>query len=215
MRKNRVGPASWGAALTPTISENVQRTAPAAPPSFDEPAERGLTATEAARRLVEVGPNELHRDEGTPAWRFLLRQFKSPVVLLLLGAALVSGVLREAADAIAIGAIVVINAIVGFLQEYRAERAVLALRSMTAPRARILRDGQQTTVPAIEIVPGDLLLLEAGDIVAADGKLVEAHALSANEAPLTGESAPVEKTTVPAAAGAALAERHDSVFLGT
>jgi len=197
------------------ITELHQHTAPAVPPAFDEPAERGLTATEAARRLAEVGPNELHRDEGTPPWRFLLGQFKSPVVLLLLGAAGISGVLREAADAIAIGAIVVINAIVGFLQEYRAERAVLALRSMTAPRARVVRDGQQASVAATEIVPGDLLLLEAGDIVAADAKLVEAHALSANEAPLTGESAPVEKSTEPAAADAALAERHDSVFLGT
>jgi Ca2+-transporting ATPase len=197
------------------IAELVERTAPGVPPSFDEPAEQGLTAAEAARRLAEVGLNELRRDEGTPPWRFLLGQFKSPVVLLLLGAALVSGVLREAPDAIAIGAIVVVNAIVGFLQEYRAERAVLALRSMTAPRARVVRDGQQTSVAATEIVPGDLLLLEAGDIVAADARLVEAHALSANEAPLTGESAPVEKSTEPAAANAALAERHDSVFLGT
>ncbi|MBS1118670.1 MAG: Lead, cadmium, zinc and mercury transporting ATPase [Deltaproteobacteria bacterium] len=200
------------------ISEIVQRVAPAVPPvppPFDVPAERGLTATEAARRLVEVGPNELRHDEGTPAWRFLLGQFKSPMVLLLLGAALVSGALHEAVDAIAIGAIVVINAIVGFLQQYRAERAVLALRSMTAPRARVVRDDQQTTVPAIEIVPGDLLLLEAGDIVAADAKLIEAHALTANEAPLTGESVPVEKTTEPAAADVELADRNDSVFLGT
>jgi len=93
------------------IAELAQHTAPGAPSPFDEPAEQGLTATQAARRLAEVGPNELHRDEGTPPWRFLLGQFKSPMVLLLLGAAVVSGVLREAADAVAIGAIVVINAI--------------------------------------------------------------------------------------------------------
>ena len=191
------------------IAEGIARAEALVPPPF------GLTAIEAAHRLVEVGPNELRRDEGTPAWQFFLAQFKSPVVLLLLGAALLSGVLREAADAIAIGAIVVINALVGFLQEYRAERAVLALRSMTAPRARVRRDGQQTTVPANEIVPGDLLVLEAGDIVAADARLLESHALSANEASLTGESVPVEKTTKPAAAEAALADRHDSVFLGT
>ena len=112
----------------------------------------------------------------------------------MLAAAVISGLLREVADAIAIAAIVVLNAIVGFLQEYRAERAVLALRSMTAPRARVVRDGQQITVPATTVVPGDLLVLEAGDIVAADATLVEAHALNANEAPLTGESAPVEKS---------------------
>jgi len=187
----------------------------APPPPFGELEVHGLASADAARRLDEVGRNELRREAGTPPWRFFAAQFANPVVLLLLGAALISGVLREAADAIAIGAIVVINAIVGFLQEYRAERAILALRSMTAPRARVVRDGQQTTVPATEVVPGDLLLLEAGDIVAADAYLVEAHAFSANEAPLTGESVPVDKALVPVAADAALAERHDRVFMGT
>ena len=159
------------------------RPAVTAPPAMDA-RPRGLSAAEAARRLAEVGANELRRALATPPWRIFAGQFGSPVVLLMLGAALVSGVLREAADAIAIAAIIVLNAIVGFLQEYRAERAVLALRSMTAPRARVVRDGQQLSVPAREVVPGDLLVLEAGDIVAADAALVEAHALRANEAPL-------------------------------
>ena len=92
-------------------------------------------------------------------------------------------------------AILVINALVGFFQEHRAERAISALRSMTAPRARVVRDGRAAVVPAAEIVPGDVLLLEAGDIVAADARLFEAHVLSTNEAPLTGESLPVEKRT--------------------
>ena len=195
------------------ITQVEPRPAMFAPPGFDEPDEQGLSTTDAVRRLAEVGPNELHRDEGTPWWRFLAGQFTSPVVWLLLAAAVISGVMREAADAIAIGAIVVINAIVGFLQEYRAERAVLALRSMTAPRARVMRGGQQATVPATEIVPGDLLLFEAGDIVAADAHLTEAHALTANEAPLTGESVPVEKSLSPSTT--VLAERHDTVFMGT
>jgi Ca2+-transporting ATPase len=176
---------------------------------------QGLSSSEAARRLSNVGANELRHAEPTPMWRVLGSQLASPIVLLMLAAALISGVLREAADAIAIAAIVVINAIVGFLQEYRAERAVLALRSMTAPRARVVRDGQLTTLAATEVVPGDALVLEAGDIVAADAQLSSAHALTTNEAPLTGESTPVEKSTTPAAPGAPLAERHDHVFLGT
>jgi Ca2+-transporting ATPase len=179
------------------------------------PTAQGLSSVEAARRLAEVGANELRRTDGTSPWRILARQFGSPIVLLMLAAAVISGALGEAADAIAIAAIVVLNAVVGFLQEYRAERAVLALRSMTAPRARVVRDGQQVTVPATTVVPGDLLVLEAGDIVAADAALTSAHALCANEAPLTGESAAVEKSTAPAAADAMLAERHDCVFQGT
>jgi P-type Ca2+ transporter type 2C len=175
----------------------------------------GLSTVEAVRRLAEVGPNELRREEGTSPWRVFAQQLTSPVVLLMLGAATVSGILREAADAIAIGAIVVLNAVVGFLQEYRAERAVLALRSMTAPRARVVRDGQQVTVFTREVVPGDVLVLEAGDIVAADARLIEAHALTANEAPLTGESTPVEKAVGPILPGASFAERPDAVFLGT
>ena len=115
----------------------------------------------------------------------------------------------------AIGAIVVVNAVIGFLQEHRAERAVMALRSMTAPRARVMRDGRSVMVSASTIVPGDLLVLEAGDVAAADARLHTAHALTTNEAPLTGESTPVEKTTTPTGPETPLAERHDFVFMGT
>ncbi|MES1174964.1 MAG: cation-translocating P-type ATPase [Myxococcales bacterium] len=128
---------------------------------------------------------------------------------------MISGAMGEVADAVAIGTIVVLNALVGFFQEYRAERAVLALRSMTAPRARVLRDGTPVSLPAATVVVGDVLLLEAGDIVAADARLFEAHALSINEAMLTGESVPAEKNVTSAPADAALAERHDCVFMGT
>jgi Ca2+-transporting ATPase len=163
----------------------------------------GISRQEAERRLASDGPNEIRREPGTPAWRWFVAQLASPVVLLLLGAAVVSGILRELADAIAIAAIVAVNAIVGFVQEYRAERAVLALRSMTAPRARVVRDDKIMTLASSEVVVGDLVVLEAGDIIAADARLVEAHALSANEAPLTGESTPVEKST------------DEAVYLGT
>ena len=170
---------------------------------------------DARLQLVEIGPNEIQRAEASSPWRMLAAQFASPLIWLLLAATAISAALGEIPDAIAIGVIVGLNALVGFFQEYRAERALLALRSLTAPRARVLRDGRQVVVLAAEIVPGDLLLLEAGDIVAADARLIEAHVLSANEAALTGESAPAEKRTVAAPPDAPLAERHDSVFMGT
>lgn len=175
----------------------------------------GLTTAEATQRLQKFGPNELARDEGDSVVLIFLRQFKSPVVWLLFGAGVLSGLLGELADAIAIGAIVVLNAVVGFIQEYKAERAVQALRSMTAPRAMVRRDNAVVTLPATQVVPGDLLLLEAGDVVAADAKLLEVNRLATNEAALTGESAQVEKSLGPVPAKAPLAERFDSVFMGT
>jgi Ca2+-transporting ATPase len=145
----------------------------------------------------------------------LIAQFNSPVILLLFAACGVSLLLAEMADAIAIGAIVLINGCVGFLQEYRAERAVAALRSMTSPRARVIRDGHLQVVPAAQVVPGDLLALEAGDVVAADARLLEAHSLSTSEAPLTGESEPVRKRVEQVPPDAPLAERRNRVFIGT
>ena len=175
----------------------------------------GLTSAEALQRLQQYGPNEVARARPTSPWRMLLAQFKSPVIWLLFAACVVSGVLGEVADAVAIGAIVILNSLVGFLQEYRAERAVLALRSMTAPRARVLRDGRTIVIAAAELVPGDRLVLEAGDVIAGDAQLDEANALLTNEAALTGESTPAEKSTRPAPLDAPLAERHDAVFMGT
>ena len=175
----------------------------------------GLTSEEAERRLSTFGRNEIQRDRTTSPWILLASQFRSPVIWLLIGACAVSAALGEVVDAIAIGAIVVLNGLVGFFQEYRAERALMALRSMTAPRAQVRRGGRVTVVSAAEIVPGDILVLQAGDVVAADARLLEAHALSTNEAALTGESVPVEKSTDPVPADALLAERHDAVFMGT
>jgi P-type Ca2+ transporter type 2C len=179
------------------------------------PQRVGLTSAEAERLLREVGSNEITREASKAAWVLLLAQFNSPVIWLLLAACVVSAALREGADAIAIGAILMINALVGFFQEYRAERAVIALRSMTAPRARVIRNGRSAIIPAAQVVPGDVLMLEAGDIVAADACLLEANVLSTMEAALTGESTPVAKHTRASPPGAPLAERHDYVFLGT
>ena len=191
---------------------------PLTPDANIGPASRivaGLSSAEAQRRLTVFGPNEIRREQTTTPLTLLARQFASPVIWLLLGASVLSAALGELLDAIAIGAIVIVNAVIGFAQEHRAERAVMALRSMTAPRARVRRDGHSVMVSADTIVPGDRLVLEAGDIAAADARLHIAHRLTTNEAPLTGESTPVDKGTAPTASGTPLAERHDFVFMGT
>jgi Ca2+-transporting ATPase len=200
------------ATRTGTSSPDVHQRTPTGDAGLSS---RGLTSDEAARRLVEHGANEIPRGRDTPVWLVLARQFNSPVIWLLAGACVIAAALGEVADAIAIATIVVLNGLVGFFQEHRAERAILALRSMTAPRARVLRDGRSAMIAAAEIVPGDALLLEAGDIVAADARLLTANLLSTNEAALTGESVPVEKTVEPAPPDAPLGERLDSVFMGT
>jgi Ca2+-transporting ATPase len=175
----------------------------------------GLSRQDAAGRLVASGLNEIQRARPAPVWRLLVGQFNSPVIWLLMGACAVSVALGEAADAVAIAVIVVLNGIIGFLQEHRAERAIQALRSMTAPRARVVRGGETLTVEATTVVPGDVLRLEAGDIVAADARLLEASALACNEASLTGESLPAEKSVEPITSDAPLADRSDTVFMGT
>lgn len=178
-------------------------------------AARGLGADEARQRLALHGPNELPREAATPAWKVFLRQFASPMVWLLFAAAALAALLGEVVDAVAIATILLLNGVVGYLQEAKAERAILSLRSLTAPRARVIRDGHPEELPAARVVPGDVLLLEAGDVVAADGRLLEAHGLELIEAPLTGESLPVHKSTEPVPGDTPLAERTDSVFLGT
>jgi Ca2+-transporting ATPase len=176
---------------------------------------RGLSSQEAAGRLEQTGPNELRKEEAISPLSILLSQFRSLVIWVLIGAAIVSAALGEFVDGVAIIAIVLLNAIIGFFQEYRAERAAAALARLTAPRAKVVRDGQAAVIAAAEVVPGDVLLLEAGDLVAADARLCETAALRANEAPLTGESQPVEKQSSVCAPDTPLADRTNMVFLGT
>jgi Ca2+-transporting ATPase len=176
---------------------------------------RGLSVQEAVDRLAQAGPNDLRKSEVTSPLALLASQFRSVVIWVLICAALVSAALGELIDGIAIIAIVVLNAVIGFFQEYRAERAAAAVARLTAPRAKVVRDGQATLIAAAEVVRGDVLLLEAGDLVAADARLVEASALRVNEAPLTGESQPVEKQTGVRAPDTPLADRYNMVFLGT
>ena len=153
----------------------------------------GLKAAEAAKRLEHFGRNELQEKKRQSFLSKLVNQFKDVMVLILIAAALVSGFLGEWLDAGVILAIVVINAILGLVQEGKAERAIEALKKMTSPQARVIRDGEQQIIEAACLVPGDLILLEAGDIVPADIRLLESVVMKAEEASLTGESVPVEK----------------------
>jgi calcium-translocating P-type ATPase len=175
----------------------------------------GLTGAEAGRRLAEHGPNRLPevRARG-PVLRFLL-QFHNVLVYVLLGAAVVTGALQHWVDTGVILAVVLANAIIGFVQEGKAEAAMAAIRGMLAPRAAALRDGARVTVDGAELVPGDIVLLEAGDKVPADLRIIEARGLAAHEAILTGESVPVEKGSAPVDADAPLGDRRSMMWSGT
>jgi Ca2+-transporting ATPase len=191
--------------------------------SVDEVAQRvgtslrtGLSREEAARRLTEFGPNEVEAGEGRSLWSLLLDQVKNVLIVILLIAVALSAVLGHATEAVVITVIVVFAVLLGFVQEYRAERAIEALREMAAPTASVLREGEPVEVAAREIVPGDLLLLEAGDRAAADARVGEVFSLQVEEAALTGESLPVEKQTE-ALPGDQLpvGDRRNMVYAGT
>jgi Ca2+-transporting ATPase len=184
---------------------------------LDTSAATGLTSAQVVERQERYGPNELEEEPTQPAWRLFLAQFANTMIVVLLVAAVIMVAIGEPTDAIVIGAIVILNAAIGFFQEYRAEQAMAALRTMTAPNARVVRDGAELTVIAPELVPGDLLVLDAGDVVAADARLTECPNLRVNEAPLTGESVPVDKTTdvIPEESGELVGERRNMVFKGT
>ncbi|MBZ4691389.1 MAG: family hydrolase [Cereibacter sp.] len=175
----------------------------------------GLSAAEAARRLAEHGPNRLPevRARG-PLVRFL-HQFHNVLIYVLLGAAIVTGALQHWVDTGVILAVVLANAIIGFLQEGKAEAAMAAIRGMLAPRAAVLRGGQRVSVNGAHLVPGDIVLLEAGDKAPADLRLLEARGLAAQEAILTGESVPVEKNPAPVAVDAAVGDRRSMLWSGT
>ncbi len=155
----------------------------------------GLPNDEAAERLKRHGPNELQAVRRESAWRVLAAQFQNALIVILLCATLVSGFLGHALEAAVISVIVLLAVLLGFLQEYRASRALDALRRMAAPAAHVVRDGHEAAIPAREVVPGDVVVLRAGDRVPADCRIVQSVALAIDEAALTGESEPVRKTT--------------------
>jgi len=176
----------------------------------------GLSSAEAGRRLAEHGPNALPETPPVPFWKQLLEQLKGFVVLILLAATLISLALGDWIEAGVIFAIVVLNAVVGALQNNRAEKALASLKEMAAPEAQVIRDGARTTILARDLVPGDVVLLEAGSIVPADLRLLEAAALRVDESSLTGESVPVEKKSeIVLDPQAQVADRVNSSFMGT
>jgi Ca2+-transporting ATPase len=176
---------------------------------------RGLNRTEAARRLAEFGANELAKKRRTSPLGLFLSQFKNTLVIILVIATVLSALLGEVVDAAIIAAIVLFCAALGFIQEYRAERALDALKRMLAPTVRVLRDGVELSLPSRELVAGDIMLLEAGDRVPADGRLIDAHSLKCDEAPLTGESFPVDKSCRSMPEDTPAADRRNIVFTGT
>ena len=176
----------------------------------------GLTAAEAARRLDEYGSNELQAAHRISPWTILFEQFKNVLIVILLAATVLSAFLGHGVEAVAITVILLFSVVLGFVQEYRAERAIEALRQMAAPTATALRDGEEREVPARDLVPGDVVVLRAGNRIPADARLIEAVNLQIQEAALTGESVPVEKHAAPLSnPELALGDRKNMAYAGT
>jgi len=176
----------------------------------------GLSAAEAARRLIQHGPNELVERGGKSAWRIIWEQLSATMVVILIIAAIISAVLGDHEDTIVILAIVVLNAILGFTQEYRAERAMAALKKLAVPTVRVRRDGHIQELAARDLVPGDIVLLEAGNLTPADGRILESVNLRLQEAALTGESEPVDKVAHALHTGdLPLGDRRNMAYMGT
>ncbi|MGE0274553.1 MAG: cation-translocating P-type ATPase [Nitrospiraceae bacterium] len=183
---------------------------------------RGLTTEEARARLVTYGRNVLTAEQPVPGWKKFLAQFQDVLVILLLAATAISAGLwiyeRDSAlpyEAMAIFIVVLLNAVMGYIQQERAEEAVAALRRMSAAQARVIRNGARHGIPADEVVPGDIILIEEGDTIPADARLITSTSLQTAEAPLTGESLPVSKDTAALTEEAEVGDRHNMVFSGT
>jgi len=207
-------PADTGAAHRRSVADVVE--------AFGTDRVQGLSDDDARRRLEQSGRNELAAEPVTPAWRRFAAQFEDVLVVLLLIATVVSAALwfyeRETAlpyESLAILAVVVLNAIMGFAQESRAEAAVAALRAMSAAEATVIRTGQRRRIPAADLVPGDILLVEEGDRIPADGRVIDSVALQTAEAALTGESLPVSKDSAVIADAVPLGDRSNMIFSGT
>lgn len=175
----------------------------------------GLSEEEVRARLKKFGFNELAKKKRVTPFKIFLNQFKDVFVLMLIAAILISFFFGERVDALTISAIVALNAIIGFTQEYKSEKALEAMQKYAAPKARVLRNGKEKVVDARELVPGDIVLLESGDRIPADGRLIEAFELKVDEAVLTGESVPIRKTSEKIEAEIPLTERKNMVFMGT
>src|SRR4030095_15588937 len=205
-----------------TVSNAHRESTAAVAAAFESDLQRGLTSAEAAARLGRDGAKELAAERPVPRWRRFLAQFQDVLVILLLIATAVSATLwafeRDTSlpyEAFAIIAVVLLNATMGYFQESQAEAAVAALRAMSAVQATGIRDGERHRVPAATLVVGDVILIEEGDTIPADARVVESAALQLAEASLTGESLPVAKATAPIEETVALGDRNNMVFSGT
>ena len=209
----------------PTVEAPPHRaTADAVVSALRSDPARGLTAAEARARLLQYGPNELKGAPETPWWKRLLEQFENFLVIILLVATVISMAEwllqepRESAlpyEAIVILAIVVLNALLGFVQESRAEKSVRALMALAAPEATVVRDGERQRIATRDIVPGDILLVEAGDKIPADARVIEEANLRTDEAPLTGESMPVTKDARAIDGDVSIGDRRNMLYSGT
>lgn len=175
----------------------------------------GLTSQEAESRLKTYGPNRLQQEQARPWYRRFLDQFNNILMLILIVAAVASALLGHHLDAAAIVGVVVIIALIGFIQEGKAEQAIQSIRNMLSPQATVLRNGQRTVVEADTVVPGDVVLIESGDRVPADLRLIEVKRFCTDEAALTGESIPVDKNTQAVSDDADLAERSSMAYAST
>jgi Ca2+-transporting ATPase len=177
--------------------------------------QQGLTAEEARRRLQEHGYNELKKEAKASPFLLFINQFKNTLIVILAVATILSAIIGDLLDAAIILAIIVFCALLGFVQEYRAERALDALKKMLTPTITALRGGKEEEIPSKDLVPGDIILLEAGDKIPADGRVIEVHSLQCDEAPLTGESFPVEKDLKVLPDSVPVGDRKNMVFTGT
>lgn len=178
-------------------------------------SKKGLSEKDAKKRLKKYGFNQLKKEEGISPWKILLRQFNSLIIWVLMVAAIISLFIGKNLEAIVIGIILICNAIIGFIQEYKAEKAIEALKEMTALEAKVIRNNKIKNISAKRIVPGDIILLSEGDVVPADARIIEIHSLDINEAPLTGESLPVSKSIKMLKKETILADRINMVYSGT
>lgn len=187
-------------------------------------SQEGLSSAQAEERLQRTGPNKLEEGKKTPLILRFLKELADPMILILIAAAAVSAITafyadESFADVIIILAVVIINAVLGVFQESKAEKAIEALREITAATSKVLRDGRQISIRSEELVPGDIIILEAGDAVPADARIIESASLKAEEAALTGESVPVNKTAAALSLGnekdIPLGDRVNMVYMGS
>ena len=175
----------------------------------------GLSTSEVSKRYDKYGANELEHKGGVSPIKIFLEQFNSPLVWILVVALVISISLKEELDAIVIGTIIILNAILGFYQEYRAERSIEALQKLASLKAKVIRNGKEKEVDSKNLVPGDIIVLETGDKIPADARLIEVHELKTQEGPLTGESLPVSKSDKVLGKKTVLAERKNMIYAGT